>query len=237
MNTTQSESAAPACIEETESLDRSHEPIDRYCPQRLLLTERDSLIPLLRTIQTSWFMRPTCCPGWTIRDMLAHCAAALTRIAEDRLHDFCPACNHQDVHERHDWPIDRIIDELETGYVKAGPTIAASDGRLNVIALGEWVHAGDIRDSLGIAPAYAAAGTDDALALLGACSRLRNTPLLTAHLPDRDLKLGTWLPHQRTRANLTTDTETLVRLYTGRVVGARPYTLYGAAPEDLVIYR
>lgn len=237
MNSTQSEPAAPACIEEMESLDRSHELLDRHCPERLLLTERDSLIPLLRTIQPSWFTRPTCCPGWTIRDMLAHCAAALTRIAEDQLHDFSPACNQQDIHERRAWPVDLIINELETGYVKAGPTIAASDGRLDVIALGEWVHAGDIREALNIVPAYATAGTNDALTLLSACSRLRNTPLLTAHLADRDLQLGTWLPHQRTRASLITDIETLVRLYTGRIVGARAFTLRGAAPEDLVIYR
>ncbi len=237
MNSTQPGSTLPVCIEETESMDRRPEPIERYCSERLLLTERDSLIPLLRTIQPTSFTHPTCCAGWTIRDMLAHCAAALIRIAEDRLHDFSPACNQQDIIERHDWPVNLIINELETGYVKAGPTITASHGRLDVIALGEWVHAGDIRDALGIAPAYAAAGTNDALTLLSACSRLRNTPLLTAHLADRDLQLGTWLPHQRTRASLITDTETLVRLYTGRVAGARAYTLYGASPEDLVIYR
>lgn len=237
MDSPQYESVVPACIEEAESYDRSHEPIDRYCPERLLLTARDSLIPLLRASQPIWFTRPTCCRGWTIRDMLAHCAAALTRIAENRLHDFSPACNQQDILDRHDWPLNRIINELETGYVTAGPTIAASDGSLDVIALGEWVHAGDIREALGIAPAYAAAGTNDALALLSACSRLRNTPLLTAHLADRELQMGTWLPHQHTRAKLITDIETLVRLYTGRVVGPRLYTLHGAAPEDLVIYR
>jgi uncharacterized protein (TIGR03083 family) len=237
MNSMQPGSTAPACIEETEYSHRSHDPIERFCSERLLLTERDSLIPLLRTIRPTSFAHPTCCTGWTIRDMLAHCAAALTRIAENRLHDFSPACNQQDIVERHDWPVNLIIDELETGYVNAGPTITASSGRLDVIALGEWVHAGDIRDALGIVPAYAAAGTNDALTLLSACSRLRNTPLLTAHLADRDLQLGTWLPHQRTRASLTTDTETLVRLYTGRVAGSRAYTLHGAASEDLVIYR
>lgn len=237
MDSTRSAPVPLARIEENEYFARRDEPMDRCCTERLLLIERNSLIPLLRALPPIWFTRRTACPGWTVRDILAHCAAALTRIAEDRLHDFCPACNQQDVHERDDWPICRIIDELETGYVKAGSIIAASDGRLDVIALGEWVHAGDIRDSLGIAPAYATAGTDDALTLLGACSRLRNTPLLTAHLPDRELQLGTWLPDQCIQANLTADIETLVRLYTGRPVGERPYILCGAEPADLLIYR
>jgi uncharacterized protein (TIGR03083 family) len=210
---------------------------DRCCAERLLLTEQRSLIPLLHSLPRSCFARPTPCSGWTVRDVLAHCAAALTRIAENRLHDFSPARNQEDVIERHDWPVERIIDELDHGYRRAGPVIAASEGRLDVIALGEWVHAGDVRDALGISPAYAVEGTDDALTLLTTCSRIRSTPLLAAHLADRDLILGTWLPHQEAPAGLATDADTLVRLYIGRPTGNRPYTLRGASPAELVIYR
>ncbi|MBP0456086.1 hypothetical protein [Streptomyces montanisoli] len=155
----------------------------------------------------------------------------MTRIAEDCLHDFSPAS------ERHDWPLERIIDELDRGYRQAGPVIAAANGRLDVIALGEWVHAGDVRAALGISPAYAVEGTDDALALLATCSQTRDTPLLAAHLPEGDLLMGTWLPHQETPAGLVADADTLVRLYTGRPVNDHPFTLRGAFPAELVIYR
>lgn len=136
--------------------------------------------------------------------------------------------------ERHDWPLEQSIDELDRGDRRAGPVIAAANGRLDVIALGEGVHAGDVRAALGIAPAYAVEGTDDAPALLAACSRARNTPLPAAHLPDRDVLMGTWLPHQKTPAGLAADTDALVRLYTGRPIGDSSFTLRGAAPAELV---
>jgi uncharacterized protein (TIGR03083 family) len=184
-----------------------------------------------------WFGRQTACTGWSVRDLLAHCAAALTRITEDDLHDFSPERNQEDVEDRKNHSTTQIIDELEKGYSTAGPVIAAADGKLDVIALGEWVHAGDVRAAFGITPAYATHGIDDALALLSACSRDRNTPLLTASLPDRDLQMGTWLPDQRVRARLTTDADTLIRLYTGRPLDEGGYSLAGASQADLVVYR
>lgn len=226
--------STPQTTATPEAVPPSHDP---QCPQRLLLIERDFLVPLLRRAPRAWFARPTSCPGWTVRDLLAHCAAALTRIAADRLHDFTPEDNQSDVLDRKDCSIEEIVDELEAGCADAGPAIAAADGRLDVIALGEWVHAGDVRAAFEITPSYAAEGTEDALALLTTCSRLRETPLLTAHLPDRELRLGIWLPDQREHARLTTDADTLVRLYTGRPADEGRYSLTGAAPADLVIYR
>lgn len=213
------------------------QPGDACCAERLLLTERAVLVPLLRGMDTGCFARPTACQGWTIREVVAHCAAALTRIADGTAHDFCPVCNQEDVDERCGWSLDQIIDELDVGYQHAGALITASQGCLDVIALGEWVHGGDVRDALGIAPAYAAEGIDDALALLAVCSRLRGTPALTAHLQDRQLELGSWLPNQDTRAELATDIDTLVRLYTGRPRNPGNFSLTGASPADLIIYR
>lgn len=213
------------------------EVVERHCPERLLLAERDHLIPLLRSTPENEFDTMTPCSNWSVRDVLAHCAAALTRVVEDRLHDLCPSCNQQDVTDRHNSSIEEIIDELAWGYLHAGPVIAASDGRLDVIALGEWVHAGDVREALGVSPAYAGPGTEDALILLAACSRLRDTPQLTAHLPDRQLTLGHWLPGQQAEASMTADAETVIRMYTGRPVGERPYELVGATPAELRIYR
>lgn len=205
--------------------------------RRLLLTERECLIPLLRELPDAAFTLPTPCSGWTVRDVLSHCAAALTRVAVDDLHDLCPACNNGDVLARADLTSAEIIDELEAGYLTAGEVIEAAAGRLDVIALGEWVHAGDVREALGLQPAYTSAGVEDALLLLRACSSKRNTPLVTAMLPDRGLELGRLLPGQYEPASLRADVETLVRLYTGRPVGERSYELCGAEPAALVIYR
>jgi uncharacterized protein (TIGR03083 family) len=49
---------------------------------RLLLAERDALLPILRRTPADAFDRPTVCAGWTVRDVLAHCGAALQRLAE-----------------------------------------------------------------------------------------------------------------------------------------------------------
>jgi hypothetical protein len=40
-----------------------------------------------------------------VRDVLAHCGAALTRVATDRLHAFTPGLNEIDVAERREWPL------------------------------------------------------------------------------------------------------------------------------------
>lgn len=205
--------------------------------RRLLVTERECLIPLLRELPEAAFTLPTPCIGWSVRDVLSHCAAALTRVATDDLHDLCPACNNGDVLARAHLSNAEIIDELAAGYLTAGEVIESAAGRLDVIALGEWVHAGDVREALGLQPAYTSVGIDDALFLLRACSSERNTPLVTARLPDRRIELGRLLPGQRNAASLRTDAETLVRLYTGRPVGKRGYELHGAEPASLVIYR
>jgi uncharacterized protein (TIGR03083 family) len=55
---------------------------------RLLLTERDALLPILRRTPAAAFDRPTVCAGWSVRDVLAHCGSALMRLAEGRLHEF-----------------------------------------------------------------------------------------------------------------------------------------------------
>ncbi|MFJ9843746.1 maleylpyruvate isomerase family mycothiol-dependent enzyme [Kitasatospora sp. NPDC101155] len=119
-------------------------------PGRLLRTERETLLPLLRDTPLERFELPTACPDWTVRELLAHCGAALMRIVEGRLPGFTPEHNAADVAERADWPVRRILDELESGMAEAGPAIEAADGELDVIALGEWVHAGDVREALGV---------------------------------------------------------------------------------------
>ncbi|KPC66413.1 MDMPI_N domain containing protein [Streptomyces chattanoogensis] len=219
-------------------------------PGRLLRTERDVFMPLLRATPEERFALRTACPGWTVRDVLAHCGAALVRIVEGRLEPgvFSPASNAADVAERAGWPLARVLDELERGFTEAGPVIAAGDGRLDGVALGEWVHAGDVRDAFGVPGAYAGEGAEAALELLVMSAGKRGTPLLRAELLDGDdgnggghggggrtLELGV-AADGRPPARLTCDVPTLIRLYAGRSLVGTRYELEGAAEGELAIY-
>ncbi|MFF4582377.1 maleylpyruvate isomerase family mycothiol-dependent enzyme [Streptomyces sp. NPDC001389] len=213
---------------------------DPWLPDLLLRTERDALVPLLRrTPEASYGLR-TACPGWTVREVLAHCAAALVRIVEDRLEEgvFLPAANAADVAEREHWPVGRIVDELERGFSEAGPVIAAGDGRLDTVALGEWIHAGDVREALGEPGAYAGDSQALALPLLRTASRTRETPRLIAELGGRTgaLELGNEVDG-RPPARFRGDGATLIRIYSGRPLVATRYELVGATEAELLIYR
>ncbi len=119
--------------------DTAHDVRDPELPGRLLVTERDALIPLLRSRPDDDFALATlACPGWTVRDVLAHCAAALTRVVERRFEKgvFSPEANDRDIAERADWTNARIVDELERGMTEAGAVIARAGGPLDAVALG-----------------------------------------------------------------------------------------------------
>lgn len=219
----------------------SDEHRDPHLPGRLLLTERDALMPLLRSTPEEKFALRTACPGWTVREVLAHCGAALVRIVEGRLEEgvFSPESNAADVAERVDWPLGRVLDELERGFTEAGPVIAThGDGLLDTVALGEWVHAGDVRDAWGEPGAYGGGGAAPALELLSVASRRRDTPRLRATLGDtrQPLVLGNDIPG-RPPARLAADVPTLIRLYSGRPLVGTRYDLNGAQEHELVIYR
>ncbi|MFG2642450.1 maleylpyruvate isomerase family mycothiol-dependent enzyme [Streptomyces sp. NPDC048370] len=215
---------------------------DPWLPDRLLRTERDALMPLLRRTPEQRFGLRTACPGWTARQVLAHCAAALVRIVEGRLEEgvFLPEANAADVAEREPWPLGRVLDELERGFSEAGPVIAATeDGTLDAVALGEWVHAGDVREAFGEPGAYGGAATLDlALPLLAAASRRRETPALVAAFPDRPEPLALGDPAAgRGPARYRGDAATLVRIYSGRPLVGTRYELTGATEQELLIYR
>ncbi|MFF2806297.1 maleylpyruvate isomerase family mycothiol-dependent enzyme [Streptomyces sp. NPDC058000] len=214
---------------------------DPELPGRLLRTERDALLPLLRATPTDRFALRTACPGWTVRDVLAHCGAALVRLAEGRTGDgaFRPEANAADVAARTNWPLGRILDELEQGFGEAGPALAADpDGRWDTVALGEWVHAGDVRAALGVPGAYGGAATALALPLLAVASRRRETPRLNAQLADGygPLMLGNPIPG-RPPVDFRGDTPTLIRLYSGRPLVGTRYALTGGTEAELSIYR
>jgi Mycothiol maleylpyruvate isomerase N-terminal domain len=117
---------------------------DPHRPARLLQAERDALLPILHRTPDRAFDRPTACPGWSVRDVLAHCAAALSRVAAGNLHAFTPALNELDVAKRRAWPLTDILAELSAGYQEAGKAITDAGGKLDVIAPGEWLHGGGL---------------------------------------------------------------------------------------------
>jgi uncharacterized protein (TIGR03083 family) len=221
--------------------DTAHDVRDPELPGRLLVTERDALIPLLRSRPDEDFALATlACPGWTVRDVLAHCSAALTRVVERRFEKgvFSPEANDRDIAERADWTNAQVLDELERGMTEAGAAIARAGGALDAVALGEWVHAGDVRDVLGVPGAYGGQGLGSALTLLGLVTRQKNHRPLHADLDDLDdpLRLGD-LSGELTPARYIGDAPTLVRLYSGRPVPAGTgYELAGAEPAELNIY-
>ncbi|WP_371681123.1 maleylpyruvate isomerase family mycothiol-dependent enzyme [Streptomyces sp. NBC_01276] len=222
------------------AVDTDDDVRDPWLPDLLLRTERDALVPLLRRAPEAAYGLRTACPGWTVRDVLAHCAAALVRIVEGRLEEgvFLPAANAADVAERADWPVARIVDELERGLTEAGPAIAAGDGTLDTVALGEWIHAGDVRDAFGEPGAYGGHSLSLALPLLRTASRRRDTPRLIAAVDGHTgpLVLGGEVPG-RPAARFVGDATTLIRLYSGRPLVATRYALTGATEPELLIYR
>jgi uncharacterized protein (TIGR03083 family) len=219
-----------------------HQVRDPELPGQLLARERDALIPLLRSRPEADFALPTAaCPGWTVRDVLAHCSAALLRVVENRFEEgvFSPESNARDIAERAAWSHVRVVDELERGMTDAGPVIAEAGGALDEIALGEWVHAGDVREALGAPGAYAGAGLEYALPLLAHVTREQGRLPLHADLDDMDepLRLGD-AGGERPPARYIGDAATLVRLYAGRPLPAdgNGYELAGAREDELNIF-
>ncbi|MEU1195500.1 maleylpyruvate isomerase family mycothiol-dependent enzyme [Streptomyces sp. NPDC005813] len=213
---------------------------DPELPGRLLLAERDALLPLLRARPDADFALPTAaCPGWSVRDLLAHCSAALMRVVESRFEPgvFGPEANDRDIADRAGWSTGEVVDELERGMTEAGPVIAGAGGVLDGIALGEWVHAGDVRETLGAPGAYGGAGLPYALTLLVRISRQKERVPLHADLDDVDepLRLGS-VPGDRPPARYLGDSATLVRLCSGRPVDGARYELAGAKEEELNLF-
>ncbi|MFD0021033.1 maleylpyruvate isomerase family mycothiol-dependent enzyme [Streptomyces sp. NPDC058382] len=211
---------------------------DPELPGLLLRTERDALLPLLRSAGPSDFGLRTACPGWTVRDVLAHCGSALVRVVESRFGPdvFSPECNDRDIAERAGWTDAQVLDELERGMTGAGAAIAGAGGVLDGVALGEWVHAGDVREAWGLEGAYRGAGLAHALTLLGPVAR-RRTPLLVAELEDsgEELVLGT---EQEGRApgRYRGDGATLIRLYADRPLVGTRYELEGVKERELFVF-
>ncbi len=200
---------------------------------RLLLIEADALGEVLAAAPAAAFDLPTVCDGWSVRDVLAHCGAALTRTASGDLHGFTPEDNQRDVDARRDLPLADVLAELHAGYVDAAAAIDAAGGRLDAIGVGEWMHGGDVREPLGAPDPYSSAGAELAVDLLAERSVATASCTLTVDLGARRLRFG---PDREPSGALATDVETFVRLCGGRRPDPARYRLSGADPADLVLF-
>lgn len=173
--------------------------------------------------------RVTPCDPWSVRDVLAHCSGSMLRVVEGRLHRFTPEDNELDVAERRSWPLPRVRAEFRDTATPTAQQVDQTDGRLDGLALGVWVHAGDIRQALGIEPAYGGPGAELALGLMEDRSRRLDLGI-AATIDGTPLTLGSRHPDGRLRC----DTDTFVRLVAGRNPGHLELTGYD--PADLLLF-
>lgn len=212
----------------------------------MLLIEASAIRPVLDALNPDQFDAPTVCTGWSVRDVLGHCGAALTRVVTDDLHEFSSADNEADVMQRRSWPISQVLEELFVGYEAAAAEIDRSGGPLDGVGLGEWLHGGDVRGAIDAPHPYTSEGADLAFNLLLERSAVRHVPLgqtsrrVVAGRPALDVLVdgtsrrfgGVGKPVGK----LTTDLETFVRLCGGRRPDPERYDLTGAGASDLVLY-
>lgn len=211
---------------------------------RLLRTEAAALLPLLRRMDPALADSATCLPGWSVRDVMAHCAAALNDAAAGTMHGFSPAENQADVDARRPLPFADVLAELERGYEAAAVRMDSGAGALDGLALGEWVHGGDVREVLGRSDAYASAGIELALSLLVDRMRARGVPSVDVTLVDGEQVAGSGWGRFAAgaeaaggpAATLRCATATLVRLAAGRPADPADFELHGATPPDLVVF-
>ena len=213
---------------------------------QLLLIEASAIRPVLETLNLVQFDKPTVCTGWSVRDVLGHCGAALTRVMADDLHGFSSADNEADVLQRRPWPISKVLEELLFGYEAAAVEIDRAGGYLDGVGLGEWIHGGDVRDAIGAPHPYTSEGADLAFDLLlerstgrilphGRTSRraVAGKPSLDILVDGKSRRFGS---DGEAIGTLTTDLETFVRLCGGRRPDPERYDLTGVGASELALF-
>lgn len=199
---------------------------------RLLLAEAEALPAVLGRHPAEALDQATLLPGWRVRDVIAHCGAALGHlVAGDEL-VFTPEANQVDVDARAALPVAEVVDELLAAYPAAAEVIDEAGGLADGLGLGEWVHGGDIRDALGEDDAYASAGIELAVPLLLHRSREQGKPGVQVDLDGDELTFGAGATH----ATLRTDVPTFVRLCADRVPNPDRYRLDGVDTAALVLF-
>jgi uncharacterized protein (TIGR03083 family) len=197
-----------------------------------LLVEADALPAVLTRAAPEAFDLPTVCTGWSVRDVLAHCGAALGSLVSGTTGSFTPEENQRDVDARASWPMDQVIDELVSNYTAAAGIIDTAGGPADGLGLGEWIHGGDVREPLGEPDAYASAGIELAIPLISERSVRRSAPAIGVVVDGRPVAFGAGTA----AGQLVTDAATFVRLVTGRRPDPDRYELRGVSIDDLVLF-
>ena len=200
---------------------------------QLLLREARALPGVLASCRPADFARPTVLPGWSVRDVLVHCGAALGRFVSGDQLLFTPEANQADIDARSHWSIDEVLADLYDQYPRAAEGIDAAGGLADGLALGEWVHGGDVRDALGRHDAFVSAGIDLALPLLVERSRQRGASAVVVSTDREELRFGV---DEGQVASLRTDRATFVRLCAGRAPDPSRYHLVGVDEAALAIF-
>ncbi len=199
---------------------------------QLLLAESVALQNVLEATPPEYLARPTVCTGWSARDVLAHCGAALSATAAGIAHSFTAEANERNVRERRNWPLDAVLEELFDSYPGAAEAIDRARGLLDGVGVGEWIHGGDVRDAIGAADAYCSAGIDLAVPLLVERSALRGARRVDITVDGAVYAFGVG----GRVGTVDTDPETFVRLCGGRRPDPSRYRLDGVAAGDLVLF-
>lgn len=201
----------------------------------LLLIEAKALPAVLAGAEPAHFDRPTICDGWSVRDVLAHCAAALTDLVRGDIGGFTSEENQRAVDERSAWPVHEVVAELVNAYPSAARIIDQVGGAADGLALGEWIHGGDVREPLGAPDPYASDGVDLAIELVTQRARDRAAPAVRVEVAGTEVGFGSG----DLAGVLRCDTAaTFIRLVSGRAPDPDRYTLTGAVTvADLLLFR
>lgn len=198
----------------------------------LLVLESQALPPIVARHEAAALDRPTVLPGWSVRDVLAHCGAALHRLVDGHELDFSPEANQADVDERASWPVEGVTTELFGVHQRAAAAIDAAGGVFDGLGLGEWIHGGDIREPLGEPNPYGGPGVELAVPLLVVRSVERQAVGVKVRIGDQDLDFGVGPP----AGELHTDPATFVRLCAGRAPERDRFELSGVSSQALVLF-
>lgn len=200
---------------------------------RLLQTESIEIVPILESLDSQDFNRPTVCDLWSVRDVIAHCAAVLHDLGMGEPGDFTPEANQRGVDLRSTWSLTDLITDLSSGYEAAIHTIDTTPDRFDGIARGEWLHGGDIRDALDMSDAYTSAGVEIAVDLF----HDRSTEMKKRAIVTRvDGTLRQFGADTDPVGRLATDTETFVRLCGNRRPDPSRWTGDGVEAGDFNLY-
>jgi uncharacterized protein (TIGR03083 family) len=91
--------------------------------------ERAEILELAQSLSDEEWMRPSACPGWTIRDVVGHMACTLHGVIDPA---FLPDASkgteagmEPQVAKRRDWPVAQVVEEYET-YSEQAANVFAS---------------------------------------------------------------------------------------------------------------